>query len=203
MSFFCPSILPREEDFKSFMATRKSSKGPLAKKWQENYASFILGAIIVVILGLLVANFITNRNGGTVDTQEADQMTAEEEARQAGASKEYKVVQDDSLSKIAEREYGDKMMWPVLARANNIANPNIINVDATLKIPSKDDAGQIQKDMTATSYQVQKDDTLFIIAQKMYGDGSRWTVLDRANKVGRLSNGNPLIFEGSTLSIPR
>lgn len=192
------------------MANRKSSKkstGFLPANWQENYASFILGAIIVVILGLLVANFITNRNGGIINTGDHDeQMTSSEGENDTDAMSsegQYKIQAGDSLSIIAEREYGDRMMWPVLARANSISNPNFIEVDQTIKVPPKDEAGEIQKQMTETTYQVQKDDTLFIIAQKMYGDGNRWRVIDSANKVGRLPNGNPLIFEGSTLSIPR
>lgn len=184
------------------MAAKK--KPALIRNWQENYASFILGAIIVVILGLLVANFLTNRNGDILDLDgDGNEITAEEAIKGLKDGREYTVVAGDSLSKIAEREYGDRMMWPVLARENKIFNPNLVGIDQKLTIPSKEVAVKIQEDMTVTTYVVQKDDTLFIIAQKMYGDGSKWRVLDRANKVGRLSNGNPLIFEGSTLAIPR
>lgn len=181
------------------MATKKSSK----KNWQENYASFILGAIIVVILGLLVANFITNRGRSSIETPDEAEMTSEMEAQKAAAAQEYKVKAGDSLSKIAQEVYGDRMMWPVIASANKIANPNIINVDATIKVPSKEEAGKIQEEMKATTYTVVKGDTLFGIAQKMYGNGYRWGEIDRANKVGRLFNGNPLIIEGTTLTIPR
>jgi nucleoid-associated protein YgaU len=116
---------------------------------------------------------------------------------------EYKVQKDDSLSKIADKTYGDMSLWPVIARANNIANPNRILVDATLKLPSKDEVIKMKEDMTVTSYTVQKDDTLFKIAEKVYGNGNRWTVLDKANKVGRLPNGNPLIFVDAKLVVPR
>lgn len=188
------------------MATKRKSSKRDWRNWQENYASFILGAIIVVILGLLVANFISNRNksidgDGTQTVSESPKAAAEKNAQAKPG--EYKVVSGDSLSKIADKYYGDMMMWPVIAQANKISNPNIIEVDTTLKVPTKDEAVKIKETMSATSYKVESGDTLFTIAEKMYGDGSRWTLIDRANKVGRLPNGNPLIFAGNTLSIPR
>lgn len=170
------------------------------KSWQDNWASLILGAIIVVILGLLVANFISNR-GGKVDNGQQIDLTKQEENSQE--PKQYKVEANDSLSAISEKFYGDQSFWPVLARVNKIASPNIIFVDSMLEIPAKENAQTIRNQMAATSYKVEEDDTLFKIAQEMYQDGSKWTLLDKANNVGRLPNGNPLIFAGSTLVIPR
>ena len=169
-------------------------------KWQESYASFILGAIIVIVLGLLIANFFSRR-GQKIDMGQATTQT--EEQAKSQAEQQYKVVAGDSLSKISEKLYGNQELWPVLARENNIVNPNVIFVDATLKIPAKSDAEKLKAEIATTSYKVQSGDTLFLIAEKVYGDGSKWTVLDRANKVGRLPNGNPLIFTDSTLVIPR
>jgi nucleoid-associated protein YgaU len=191
------------------MAAKKKTvvkeKKTVKKSWQENYASFILGAIIVVILGLLVANFITQRNQNIdqgVQTQQAVEEQKKLEEQKANPS-DYKVAQDDSLSKIAEKVYGDMSLWPVIAKTNNIANPNIIDVDTVIKLPSKDEVAKIKEDMTKTEYTVAEGDTLFKIAEQVYGDGSKWTILDKANKVGRLANGNPLIFVGNKLVIPR
>ncbi len=167
--------------------------------WQENYAGLILGAIIVVILGLLVANFFSKRNqeiGNGINTGQTQQ-------EQADNSTQYRVESGDSLSKISEKVYGSQDMWPVIARENKIANPNIIYAGNDLKLPSKEKAQEIKTQMSQTSYQVQGGDTLFVIAEKMYGDGSKWVLLDKANNVGRLPNGNPLIFAGNTLVILR
>jgi nucleoid-associated protein YgaU len=57
--------------------------------------------------------------------------------------------------------------------------------------------------MTQTSYKVQSGDTLFTIAEKMYGNGSRWQAISKANNLGTLPNGNPLVFADSTIKIPR
>jgi nucleoid-associated protein YgaU len=168
-------------------------------KLQESYASIVLGAIVVIILGLLIANYFTKGSGqigtGLSTTQEAQQITQ--------PNRTYKVAAGDSLSKISDKVYGDMQYWPVLARANNIGNPDVIYADAQLTIPAKADAFKMHAEMTMTSYQVHNGDTLFIIAQKAYGDGSRWQEIANVNNVGYLPNGNPLIFAGSQLTIPR
>ncbi len=169
--------------------------------WQESYASLILGAIIVVILGLLVANFLT-RNRGTIDQADMTQLT-EEEQRPPVEGRDYQVRENDSLAKIAETAYGNQEFWPALAAANNIANPNVIWTGTTIKLPVKDELTKTKEAASVTSYQVAQGETLFTIAEKVYGDGSKWTVLDRANGSLRLTNGNPLVYAGSTIIVPR
>lgn len=179
----------------------RSKKKSFLENWQENYAGLILGAIIVVILGLLVANFITNKGQ---DIGNGEQITQEEmEEQKAQQEQEYTVAENDSLSKISEKIYGSQDYWTVIARENKITNPNVIWVGAKLKLPGKSQAETIKADLTATSYNVASGDTLFIIAEKMYGNGNMWPTIAKANKVGRLPNGNPLIFAESTLTIPR
>jgi nucleoid-associated protein YgaU len=51
----------------------------------------------------------------------------------AGTS--YQVVEGDSLWNIAERAYGDGFQWVKLAKANAIANPNIIYPQVSIQIP--------------------------------------------------------------------
>lgn len=47
----------------------------------------------------------------------------------------YTVAEDDWLSKIAGRAYGDIMAYDKIAQANNISNPDLIEVGQVLKIP--------------------------------------------------------------------
>lgn len=168
--------------------------------WQQSYASLVLGAIIVIILGLLVANYFTRKNT-TPQIGSGEQTTGTQE--ETKVPQEYKVAAGDSLSAISAKTYGSEEFWPAIAQANNIANPNLIFVDATLNLPAKSEAEATKVQLTTTSYQVQAGETLFTIAEKVYGDGSRWTVLHRANGSLRLPNGNPLVFAGSTIVIPR
>lgn len=169
-------------------------------KLQESYAGLVLGAIIVIVLGLLVANYF-NHSAGQIGT--AENISQQPTEFSKSQPKTYKVNAGDSLSIIAEKTYGSQDYWPVLAQANKIVNPNVIFADSNIELPAKAQADVIKGNLTATSYQVQEGDTLFAIAEKVYGDGSQWHQIASANNVGTLPNGNPLIFTGSTLSIPR
>ena len=166
-------------------------------KLQESYAGLVLGAIVVIILGLLIANYFV-KSRGQIGIGESTSQSAGEIVAQT-----HKVAEGESLSIIANKVYGSYDYWPVLASVNNITNPNLIFVDEELKLPAKSEADDIKAQMGTTSYEVKGGDTLFLIAEKMYGDGSKWVLIDSANKVGRLPNGNPLIYAGSTLTIPR
>jgi nucleoid-associated protein YgaU len=55
------------------------------------------------------------------------------------AGKTYTVVQGDSLSKIAKREYGDANKWRQIYQANKdvIENPDLIEPGQNLIIPDE------------------------------------------------------------------
>jgi nucleoid-associated protein YgaU len=55
------------------------------------------------------------------------------------AGKTYTVVQGDSLSKIAKREYGDASKWRQIYQANRdvIENPDLIEPGQNLIIPDE------------------------------------------------------------------
>ncbi|GAA1375765.1 LysM peptidoglycan-binding domain-containing protein [Catellatospora chokoriensis] len=53
----------------------------------------------------------------------------------APAERTYKVKSGDTLWDIAAQYYGDGRQYMKIAKANNIANPNLINVGVVLKIP--------------------------------------------------------------------
>lgn len=59
-------------------------------------------------------------------------------ASPASAARTYTVVSGDSLSKIAQREYGDAQQWRKIYEANRdkISNPDLIHPGQVLNIPS-------------------------------------------------------------------
>ncbi|MDO8639022.1 MAG: LysM peptidoglycan-binding domain-containing protein [Candidatus Daviesbacteria bacterium] len=69
---------------------------------------------------------IDNGTGGAIDQTIWGEKVEEDT---------YTVVEGDWLSKIAGRAYGDVMAFDKIAKANNIADPNIIEPGTVLQIP--------------------------------------------------------------------
>jgi len=168
--------------------------------WQDSYGTFVLIAIIVIVLGLLVANFFSNRSKD-IGSGEQIEQTAEEAAKPT-AGAEYSIRDNDSLSKISQEVYGSQYYWPTIAKINKIANPNRILTGSKIQLPPKE-VEQTKTVMGEKTYKVLEGDTFFTIAQKVYGDGSKWKILHQANGSRLLPNGNPLVFSGSTITVPR
>jgi nucleoid-associated protein YgaU len=77
-------------------------------------------------------DFSNVRSGGSSTAPAAPQPTAT-----TGSGTTYVVVRGDSLSKIAEREYGDAHKWRTIYDANKdvINDPDLIYPGQELKIP--------------------------------------------------------------------
>ena len=89
------------------------------------------------------ADFSNVSGGGSSTAPRADQTTA---GGTMGAGmapnvtdreRTYTVVSGDTLSKIAQREYGDASQWKLIYEANKdtIKNPDLIYPGQTFKIP--------------------------------------------------------------------
>lgn len=97
------------------------------------------------------------------------------------------VVRGDTLSALAQRFYGRADLFPIIAAANRIENPNVIRVGQQLVIP----------DISRT-HVVVRGDTLFGLARRFYGRGELFPIIAAANGIA-----NPdLIFVGQLLVIP-
>ena len=99
----------------------------------------------------------------------------------------YQVVAGDTLAGLAARFYGNAALYPVIAAANSLANPDVLTVGQSLTIP----------DVTR-AYTVVAGDTLSGLAARFYGDAGRYPVIAAANGIADPN----LIDIGQTLSIP-
>ena len=77
-------------------------------------------------------DFSNVRSGGSSTAPSATQPGSA-----IGSAKTYVVVNGDSLSKIAKREYGDANKWRTIYEANKelISDPDLIYPGQELKIP--------------------------------------------------------------------
>ncbi|MCM1382792.1 MAG: LysM peptidoglycan-binding domain-containing protein, partial [Muribaculaceae bacterium] len=104
----------------------------------------------------------------------------------------YTVVSGDTLSKIASK-YGTT--YQKLAEYNGIANPNIIRVGQQVKIPNGNST--VSAPAANTTYTVKSGDSLWAIAAKQLGNGSRYKEIKTLN--GLTSD---IIRPGQVLKIP-
>ncbi len=113
----------------------------------------------------------------------------------------YKVVQGDSLWKLAERYYNDGNKWTEISKANDLKNPSIITEGEELNIPNLAVTSSTSTENTEerSTYTVQSGDSLWRIAQGTYGEGNKWLEIAKANNLVHPS----MIHAGNTLTIPR
>lgn len=114
----------------------------------------------------------------------------------------YTVKSGDTLWKIARQFYGNGAMWTKIYADNKttIKNPNKIYVGQVLLIYPSIGDGTYITESGAKTYRVKRGDTLWSIAEEMYGKGKRWKKIYEANK-GTLSDPNKL-YAGQILIIP-
>lgn len=128
---------------------------------------------------------------------------------------------DVSWESIAQRVYGDRRMWSVIAQANPLATSDrlkpgttVLNIpvdpsniqgkpnpEAVLPTPAGTVAAVPTPPKPAeTIYIVQEGDTLWAIARRVYGKGAMWETIYRANRDRIKDKDRPIA--GTSLVIP-
>lgn len=198
-------------------------------KTNESTISMLLGAIVVLIIGFMLANYIKGK--ADVNPGTNSPSTTQEAAQTENSNGKHKVVKGETLWQISEKYYQTGYNWVKIAETNSLANPNIIEVDQELTIPVLETATQATVEKTeeaslaqaqvaptpATeqpggdsnsvspindgSYAVVQGDHLWGIAVRAYGDGYQWVKIWRENQ-SQVQNPD-IIYPGQNLVIPR
>jgi len=172
-------------DLKKFLKTLKLN---------ESSISMVLGALVIVIVGVLVVNYIRDRGfvlkDGGIATNESSLKT-------------HTVAKGETLWSISEKYYGTGYKWVEIAEDNSLQNADQVEVGQTLTLPGTEEvitpAEESPVLISGTSYTVQKGDHLWGIAVRAYGDGYKWVEIAKANSL-RTPN---LLFIGTVLTLPR
>ena len=111
-----------------------------------------------------------------------------------------KVAPGDTLSGIVQRVVGDGSMYPTVAAANHLADPNQIVVGDTISIPTSliQQAHHSVSAAPASTVRLDPGQTLSDIALREWGDADLWPVLAKANHITDPAN----ILAGSSIVIP-
>ena len=158
----------------------------------------ILGAIVIVIVGILVVNYFKSQKTSTVPTIPPVSIS----------TKTHTVVKGETLWSIAQDSYGSGFNWVDIKSANNLKSETI-EVGQVLTIP---DVAAKQptvakatttisnkQPITGTSYTVIHGDNLWNIAVRAYGDGYKWVEIAKVNNLKNPS----IIHAGNVLTLPR
>ncbi|MDP2638465.1 MAG: LysM peptidoglycan-binding domain-containing protein [Candidatus Levybacteria bacterium] len=181
-------------------------------KFTESYTSLILGALVVLIVGILFFSITRlNRNMQTSSVKDEPAVSSENDSQ---TSSTYTVKAGDDLWTISENVYKDGYQWTEIAKANKLENPEIIHSGNKLIIPkvtpkkiavvtptiTPTPEKEIKNiSITGNTYVIKTGDTLWDISIRAYGDGYKWPEVARINNLE-----NPdLIYPGNSLKIPR
>ena len=170
-------------------------------KLNESTISMLLGAVVILVVGVLVINYF-NKGGENTNIPGSATETTPSPTAQKGST--HTVVRGESLWTIAEDAYGSGYNWIDIASVNDLTDPGNIETGQKLEIPVVESKTRTLSTKQAISieedrYTVVKGDSLWDIAVRAYGDGYNWVEIAAVNN---LDNPN-LIHTGNTLTIPR
>jgi len=104
---------------------------------KERYFSFTLGVVVVLLIASIGFSVTFPRiklQFSKTSSKEKGQIKGKEISKKKEVQT-YVVKEGDDLSKIALNAYGDIYAWEKIADANNISNPDILQVGKILIIP--------------------------------------------------------------------
>lgn len=185
-------------------------------KLEDSYTSLFIGLIVVVVGAIVIFSFGKNRHikqtSSVQDGPVNQEKKTDKTEKKTKDQRIYIVKSGDGLWNISESIYNSGHLWVEIAKENNLENPGLIFTGDKLVIPditpqtktsvtiNNEQKKQLKtSSITGDSYKIVKDDSLWDIAVRAYGDGYRWVDIAKTND---LDNPN-LIFSENVLKIPR
>lgn len=189
-------------------------------KLNESGISMALGALVIIVVGILVVNYFKGDGGNLIPgLTDTDENNLPENA--------YTVKEGDTLWSISEDQYGSGFEWTKIAEANDIENPYSIEEGQVISLPDIETVEEVavptvepeavvteepdasvsstvepettSTSITSATYTVVKGDNLWDISVRAYGDGYKWVEIARENDLVHPN----LIHSGNVLILPR
>jgi len=196
----------KKRNSKRTTSEKKVKNGIFSKiNLTESYTSLILGAIVVVIIGILFLSFAKNNKNMQTSSVMDIKKIEELNPQNSNVSSTYTIKPGDDLWTISENIYNNGYKWVEIAKINKLENPGTIYAGNKLVMPAKaqgdvngDNISEINS-IVGSTYTIISGDNLWDIAVRAYGDGYKWPEIAKANNI---ENPN-LIFANNVLKIPR
>lgn len=125
---------------------------------KQSILSLVLGALIVLVVGILLFNYF-NRPKGDLGPSEQVSQGQTADVKKENLPGKYTVKEGDTLFLIAQNYYGDGYMYNKLAEVNNLSDPSTIEVGQVLEIPKPDQTGANPSPSAATTVTLNADNT--------------------------------------------
>jgi nucleoid-associated protein YgaU len=111
-------------------------------KSNQSTLSLVLGALIILVIGVLLFNYFSKdrNNVGPAQNTEQDQQAQTGDVSPESLPGKYTVKEGDTLFVIADKYYQDGYKYTEIVKANNLTNENVVEVGQTLEIPKIDSA---------------------------------------------------------------
>lgn len=198
----------------------QKTKQELIDKVRDNYVSVALGILVLLVAVTLM--FRSNEVSEELTDLNED-TTMEQQMRT------HVVQPGESLSSIARDQLGSMDYTDELIEANDITNPNVVEVGTELVLPNigtqvseeameSEEEESVEKEamketgetsdtamatqtieITGDTYTTVKGDYLWDIAKRAYGDGNMYTAIIEANTLRNPDH----LEEGTVLKLPR
>ena len=101
----------------------------------QSKLNLILGALIVLVLGVLVFNYFDKNKAIDTASQNTQNQEQQGDASPENLPGKYTIKEGDTLFSIADKYYKDGYKYPELVTANKLANPDAIEVGQIIDIP--------------------------------------------------------------------
>jgi nucleoid-associated protein YgaU len=179
----------------------------IKNKIRYKFSNFLIGISVLVILLLIITFSIKNNNKQEKPAKSKSAISKIKDIfnlnkKEVPELEKYIVKQGDSLWTIAEQAYGSGFNAYDIAKVNKIINPDQIEINQELIIPNvqaKDPTLGETSSINSKNYVVSQGESLWLIAQKVYGDPYKWVKIAEINNIP-----NPnLIYPGTVLLTPQ
>lgn len=121
-------------------STKQASNNYLDKLENEiqsnqSKVSLVLGALIVLVIGILVFNYFNRNKASLGPAQQTETQTETADVSPNQLPGKYTVKEGDTLFLIAEKYYKDGNKFTEIAKVNNLTDANQIETGQVLEIP--------------------------------------------------------------------
>lgn len=174
----------------------------------QSKVSLVLGALIVLVIGILVFNYFNRNKADLGPAQQTEALQIQQDVSPGNLPGKYTVKDGDTLFTIAEKYYQDGFKYQEIAKANNLTNVDQIETGQALEIPASSETSLGTGGGNSTiwgdriednTYTVAEDDWLSTIAGRAYGDIMAYDKIAKANNITDPNHIEP----GMVLTIPR